>query len=89
MAKLYLNRFSIEEDDQFEIHVKDFTDKDVVDGGDIYKVTEELISNERLVQQGSGVFGYSLKPVIKIRDGINIPPNSRQQFHSPNSFHCS
>ena len=24
----YLNRFSIEEDDQFEIHVKDYPDKD-------------------------------------------------------------
>ena len=27
MAKKYLNRFSIEEDDQFEIYVKDYPDK--------------------------------------------------------------
>ena len=27
MAIKYLNRFSIEEDDQFEIHVKDYSDK--------------------------------------------------------------
>ena len=27
MAIKYLNRFSIEEDDQFEIHVKDYPDK--------------------------------------------------------------
>ena len=27
MAMKYLNRFSIEEDDQFEIHVKDYPDK--------------------------------------------------------------
>ena len=27
MAIKYLNRFSIEEDDQFEIHIKDYPDK--------------------------------------------------------------
>ena len=27
MAIKYLNRFSIEEDDQFEIHVKDYSDR--------------------------------------------------------------
>ena len=27
MAIKYLNRFSIEEDDQFEIHVKDYSNK--------------------------------------------------------------
>ena len=27
MAKKYMNRFAIEEDDQFEIHVKDYKDK--------------------------------------------------------------
>ena len=29
MAIKYLNRFTIEEDDQFEIHVKDYPDKDI------------------------------------------------------------
>ena len=28
MAKIYMNRFAIEEDDQNEIHVKDYTDSD-------------------------------------------------------------
>ena len=35
MAKKYLNRFSIEEDDQFEIHVKDCPDKNVLDMSEI------------------------------------------------------
>ena len=40
MAIKFLNRFSIEEDDQFEIHVKDYPDKsgymsatDIIDAG--------------------------------------------------------
>ena len=53
-----MNRFSIEEEDQFEIHVKDFTDKYVINAVDIYNVAEELLSNEGVVQQGSGVFDY-------------------------------
>ena len=42
-----MNRFAIEEDDQFEIHVKDYTDKDWINREDhckaIYKVAEEVM----------------------------------------------
>ena len=45
MAIKYLNRFSIEEDDQFEIHVKDFPDKyrRNISGTDYYNVAKEVI----------------------------------------------
>ena len=38
-----MNRFAIEEDDQFEIHVKDYTDKDLIDEKDIYNAAEEVM----------------------------------------------
>ena len=53
-----MNRFSIEEEDQFEIHVKDFTDKYFIDGEDIYNVAEEVFLNEGVVQPGLGFFVY-------------------------------
>ena len=43
MARKYLNRFSIEEDDQFEIHVKDWTDKDALYEKDIYNAVKEVM----------------------------------------------
>ena len=45
MAIKYLNRFSIEEDDQFEIHVKDYPDKDYfnVNETDYYNAAKEVI----------------------------------------------
>ena len=45
MAIKYLNRFSIEEDDQFEIHVKDYPDKYVkkMCERDYYKAAKEVI----------------------------------------------
>ena len=45
MARKYLNRFAIEEDDQFEIHVKDYTDKDLTDvrEKDYYNAAEEVM----------------------------------------------
>ena len=41
----YLNRFSIEEDDQFEIHVKDYPDKYRfnISQTDYYNVAREVI----------------------------------------------
>ena len=41
----YLNRFSIEEDDQFEIHVKDHLDKFPINMSetDIYNAATEVI----------------------------------------------
>ena len=46
-----MNRFAIEEDDQFEIHVKDYTDKDFYNfGGEVmYNAAEEVM---RKAQQG-------------------------------------
>ena len=40
-----MNRFAIEEDDQFEIHVKDYKDKYYfdVDEKDIYNTVEEVM----------------------------------------------
>ena len=48
-----MNRFAIEEDDQFEIHVKDYRDIDYTDIGqeEIYNAAEEVILK---AQQGSG-----------------------------------
>ena len=39
-----MNRFAIEEDDQFEIHVKDYPDKDYYFGEEeIYNAAEEVM----------------------------------------------
>ena len=45
MAIKYLNRFSIEEDDQFEIHVKDYPDKShfQLSETDYYNAAKEVI----------------------------------------------
>ena len=43
MAIKYLNRFSIEEDDQFEIHVKDYPNKWFISETDFYNVAKEVI----------------------------------------------
>ena len=43
MARKYLNRFAIEEDDQFEIHVKDYKDKDWLYEEDIYNAAKEVM----------------------------------------------
>ena len=45
MAKKYMNRFAIEEDDQFEIHVKDYKDKYHYDIGkeEMYNAAEEVM----------------------------------------------
>ena len=46
-----MNRFAIEEDDQFEIHVKDYPDKDFFnfDKEDMYNAAKEVM---RKAQQG-------------------------------------
>ena len=40
-----MNRFAIEEDDQFEIHVKDYKDKDLADvkEKDYYNAAKEVM----------------------------------------------
>ena len=45
MAIKYLNRFSIEEDDQFEIHVRDYPDKTRISMSetDYYNAAKEVI----------------------------------------------
>ena len=54
MARRYMNRFAIEEDDQFEIHVKDFTDQvSRTSVGEVYKAAEGVMLN---AQQGSGYY---------------------------------
>ena len=53
MAKKYLNRFSVEEDDQFEIHVKDYPDRYHFNmrETDYYNAAKEVILK---AQQGQG-----------------------------------
>ena len=51
MARKYMNRFAIEEDDQFEMHVKDYTNQDDIDEKEMYNAAEEVILK---AQQGSG-----------------------------------
>ena len=44
MARKYMNRFAIEEDDQFEIHVKDHTEYyEDIDQEEIYNAAKEVI----------------------------------------------
>ena len=45
MARKYMNRFAIEEDDQFEIHVKDYKDKyyNDVNENDYYNAAKEVM----------------------------------------------
>ena len=51
----YLNRFSIEEDDQFEIHVKDYPDRGYfrISETDYYNTAKEVILK---AQQGQGYY---------------------------------
>ena len=53
MAKIYLNRFAIEEEHQFEIHVKYENDELFDRDEDIKNVAEELLLK---AQQGSSEF---------------------------------
>ena len=57
MAMKYLNRFSIEEDDQFEIHVKDYPNKSryFLSETDFYDVAKEVILK---AQQGQGYYRF-------------------------------
>ena len=43
MARKYMNRFVIEEDDQFEIHVKDYTNKWWIGEKAVYNAAKELM----------------------------------------------
>ena len=56
MARKYMNRFAIEEDDQFEIHVKDYKDKYMhyfnVSEKDFYNAAKEVMLK---AQQGLGL----------------------------------
>jgi len=45
MAIKYLNRFSIEEDDQFEIHVKDYSNKSRYKKNFILNISEPDFNN--------------------------------------------
>jgi len=51
IARKYMNRFTIEEDDQFEIHVKDYTNKWRLTNEDMYNAIKEVMLKAR---QGSG-----------------------------------
>ena len=53
MARKYMNRFAIEEDDQFEIHVTDYPDKDRIREEEMYNAAEEVMLK---AQQGSGYY---------------------------------
>ena len=43
MARKYMNRFVIEEDDQFEIHVKDYKNKNWIKQEEMYNAAEEVM----------------------------------------------
>ena len=42
MARKYMNRFAIEEDDQFEIHVKDYKNEYLI-GKEMYNAAKEVM----------------------------------------------
>ena len=48
-----MNRFSIEENDQFEIHVKDYSSKPQAGKKDMYNAVETVTLK---AQQGSGFY---------------------------------
>ena len=43
MARKYMNRFAIEEEDQFEIHVKEYNDKIQIGVEETFKAAEEVM----------------------------------------------
>ena len=43
MAKKYMNSFAIEEEDQFEIHVKDYKDSGYIYVEEIHNAAEEVM----------------------------------------------
>ena len=51
-----MNRFAIEEDDQFEIHVKDYPDRFYINEEKKYNVLEKVMLK---AQQGSGYYGLN------------------------------
>ena len=53
MAMKYMNRFAIREDDQFEIHVKDYKDEIPICGEDYYNAAKEVMLK---AQQGKGYY---------------------------------
>ena len=55
LARIYMNRFAIEEDDHFEIHVKNYPDKDYSNYGEeeVYNAAKEVMFK---AQQGSGYY---------------------------------
>ena len=60
MAIKYMNRFAIEENDQFEIHVKDYSNKFRSDmsAADYYKAAYEVILK---AHQGKGYYCLSIQ----------------------------
>ena len=60
MARKYMNRFAIEEDDQFEIHVIDSPNKDYYNFGkeDMYNAAEEVMLKAK---QGQGYYCLEIK----------------------------
>ena len=60
MARKYMNRFAIEEDDQFEIHVKDYPAKYYYDIGkkEVYNAAKEVMLK---AQQGQGYYCLQIK----------------------------
>ena len=53
IVRKYMNRFAIEEDDQFEIHVKDYPEKFYTAGEKIYNAAENVMLK---AQKGSGYY---------------------------------
>ena len=53
MAKKYMNRFAIDEDDQFEIHVQDYNNRYDMCEEDIYNAAKKVILK---AQQGLGYY---------------------------------
>ena len=47
MARKYMNRFAIEEDDQFEIHVKDYRDRHWIEHEDMYNAEEVMLKAQQ------------------------------------------
>ena len=60
MTKKYTNRFAIDEDDQFEIHVKDYTGQDDIDEGDFYKAVQEMILKENTEEENKDAMSFGI-----------------------------
>ena len=82
MARKYMNRFAIEENDQFEIHVKDYKDQNGLYKEDIYNAAKEVLLK---AQRG---LGYYRLLVTITRGSLRWLKKSSEEAITRDSMHA-